>query len=89
MNVMKAWKARTARGTSLQFYFCIWIGYVFAMIGKMLLIYCHINVAGTAQVWTEVVKWYVLLFYFLNAIMVSLGILIHFRNAWLDKKAGR
>lgn len=59
------------------------------MIGKMLLIYCHINVAGTAQVWTEVVKWYVLLFYFLNTLMVSPGILIYFRNARLDKKAGR
>ena len=89
MNVMKTWKARTAKGTSLQFYFCIWIGYVFAIIGKMLTIYYHIHVAGTAQVWTEVVKWYVLFFYFLNAFMVSLGILIYFRNARLDQKAAK
>lgn len=86
LNISKAWKARTAKGMSLQFYFCIWIGYVFAIIGKLVTIHYYVNVAATAQVWTEVVKWYVLFFYFLNAIMVSMGILIYFRNAQLDKQ---
>ena len=86
LNISKAWKARTAKGMSLQFYFCIWIGYVFAIIGKLVTIHYYVNVAATAHAWTEVVKWYVLFFYFLNAIMVSMGILIYFRNLRLDKK---
>ena len=36
LNIMKAWKARTAKGTSVLFYFFIWIGYIFAMIGKLI-----------------------------------------------------
>ena len=86
LNISKAWKARTTKGTSLQFYFCIWSGYIFAIIGKLLTVYYYINVAGTAQTWTEVVKWYVMFFYVLNTVMVSGGILIYFRNARLDKK---
>lgn len=86
LNISKAWKARTAKGMSLQFYFCIWIGYIFAIIGKLIMIYYYINVACTAQAWTEVVKWYVMFFYVLNTAMVSCGILIYFRNAQLDKK---
>ena len=86
LNISKAWKAKTAKGTSLQFYFCIWIGYVFAIIGKLITIHYYINVVGTAQVWTDVVKWYVMFFYIVNIVMVSGGILIYFRNAHLDKK---
>lgn len=87
LNITKAWKARSAKGISLPFYFLIWIGYIFAVIGKCLSIYYAINVAGTAQVWTEVVKWYVMFFYVLNLLMVSCGILIYFRNVRLDKIA--
>ena len=87
LNMMKAWKARTARGISLPFYFLIWIGYIFAIIGKFISIYYAICVAGTATSWTEVVKWYVMFFYVLNALMVSSGILIYFRNVRLDKAA--
>ena len=89
LNIRKAWKARTAKGISLLFYSFIWIGYIFAIIGKLCLIYYHINITGTAQVWTDVVKWYVMFFYILNTIMVTCGILIYFRNARLDKLEGR
>ncbi len=84
LNIAKAWKARTAKGTSVLFYFFIWIGYIFAMIGKGRLI-----ALNAPQPWYVTVKWYVMFFYVLNTLMVSGGIAIYFRNRALDKKAGR
>lgn len=86
LNISKAWKARTAKGTSVMFYFFIWIGYIFAIIGKLVMIHYRINVLGTASTWTEVVKWYVMFFYILNTLMVSCGILIYFRNKAIDNQ---
>lgn len=86
LNITKAWKARTAKGISLLFYTFIWLGYIFAIIGKCCSIYYHLHIACDATVWTEVVKWYVMFFYLLNTVMVSCGILIYFRNVHLDKK---
>ena len=83
-NIVKAWKAKTAKGTSVLFYFFIWIGYIFAMIGKFILI-AH----NAPQPWYHTVKWYVMFFYVLNILMVSAGILIYFRNKALDKWADR
>lgn len=88
LNISKAWKARSTKGMSLPFYFLIWIGYVFANIGKLISIHYYVSVAGTASTWTEVVKWYVMFFYVVNLIMLTIGILIYFRNARLEKKAG-
>ncbi len=79
LNIIKAWKARTAKGTSLLFYFFIWIGYVFALIGKFVLIG-----SKAPAPWYETVKWYVLTFYIINVVMVSAGILIYFRNKAID-----
>lgn len=82
LNIIKAWKSRTAQGTSVLFYFFIWIGYVFALTGKFALI--HNN---ASQPWYETVHWYVMFFYVLNILMVTAGILIYFRNKMLDSKA--
>ena len=81
LNISRAWKARTAKGTSILFYSFIWIGYVCAIIGKFALI-----AANVPQPWYVTVKWYVLFFYFLNTLMVTCGILIYFRNKALDRK---
>lgn len=81
LNIVKAWKAKTAKGTSLLFYSFIWFGYVFALVGKFTLIFNNVGVP-----WYETVHWYVMFFYFLNIAMVSVGILIYFRNTYLDKK---
>ena len=89
INIAKAWKAKTAKGTSVLFYFFIWIGYVFAIVGKLCLIYYYVNIQGTADKWTEVVNPYVFFFYLLNTVMVTLGILIYFRNCHLDRKIGK
>lgn len=79
LNIVKAWNARTAKGTSLLFYSFIWIGYVFALVGKFVLI--HLN---APHPWYETVHWYVMFFYVLNILMVSAGIGIYFRNKMLD-----
>ena len=81
LNIAKAWKARTAKGTSVMFYLFVWFGYIFALIGKIVMI-CY----KAPQAWYVTVPWYVLFFYVLNALMVSCGILIYFRNRKLDKK---
>lgn len=82
LNIVKAWKSRTARGTSLLFYSFIWIGYIFSMAGKFALI-----ASAAPQPWYVTVKWYVLFFYIVNIIMVTTGIAIYFRNRALDRRA--
>lgn len=77
LNIIKAWKARTAKGTSLLFYFFIWIGYVFALIGKT------VGIVYLDRPFT-----YPIIFYVLNVVMVTGGILIYFRNCLIDRKNG-
>ena len=60
----------------------IWIGYVFAMTGKFVSIY---NNAPTP--WYETVHWYVMFFYVINVIMVTVGIGIYFRNKLIDSRS--
>jgi len=84
INIGKAWRARTAKGTSVFFYILIWIGYIFAIIGKIALI-----INNAHQPWYETVRWYVMFFYILNTLMVSCGIAIYFRNKKFDAKSGQ
>ena len=71
LNVMKSYRARTAKGKSLGFLLLIFIGYIFGIVSKL-----------TADKY----KWYVLFFYVLNIIMVGLDLLLYIRNYNLDKK---
>ncbi len=80
LNIIKAWRSRSSKGISLPFYFFIWIGYVFAFAGKFTLI-----AANAPHPWYETVHWYVMFFYVLNIVMVTVGIGIYFRNKHLDK----
>ena len=70
LNVMKAYKAKTAKGTSLPFILLIVAGYVAGI---------------TAKVITDQIN-YVLIAYIVNLAIVSLNIVIYFRNVSLDKK---
>ena len=70
LNVMKAFKAKTAKGTSLPFILLIVTGYIAGITAK--LITNQIN--------------YVLIAYIVNLAIVSLNIVIYFRNVSLDKK---
>ena len=71
LNVIKAYKARTAKGTSLAFIFLIITGYVAGITAKF--INHQFN--------------YVLAVYFLNLAIVMMNVLVYIRNKGLDKKA--
>ena len=70
MNVITSYTTRTATGKSIMFLMFIWIGYVCGIAAKL-----------TA----ETFKWYVLMFYVINIIMVTADILLYFRNVRLDR----
>ena len=74
LNVIKSYKARTAKGKSIAFLLFIEFGYVCGITSKL------INENGF--------KWYVLFFYVLNFIMVGADLLMYVRNYRLDKQAG-
>ena len=77
MNVMKSYKARTAKGKSVMFLIFILIGYVAGIASKFVNETYMANFAD---------KWYVLFFYFLNFIMVFTDFCLYIRNKNLDKK---
>ena len=70
LNVIKAYKAKTAKGTSLPFILLIITGYIAGIAAKVI----------TGQIN------YVLIAYIVNLAIVSLNIVLYFRNVSLDKK---
>ncbi|MBQ9974584.1 MAG: hypothetical protein IJP02_06460 [Oscillospiraceae bacterium] len=78
LNVMKSYKARTAKGKSLGFLCLILFGYVAGIIGKLN------NPDYMSRFDSE---WYVLIFYVLNFVMVSIDTVLYFRNKKLDALA--
>ena len=70
LNVYKAYKAKTAKGTSLPFILLIITGYIAGITAK--LVTHQIN--------------YVLFVYLLNLAIVSMNVVVYFRNVALDKK---
>lgn len=77
-NVARSYKARTAKGKSLIFLVCILVGYIAGITSKL------INEQYMAS-FSE--KWYVLFFYVLNFVMVSIDFVLYFRNKRLDALA--
>lgn len=75
INISKLLKSRTAKGTSIMFYFLIDIGYVAGIAAKF------IKLSEGIQT-----PWYVWFFYFLNFFMVLAGIIIYYRNKKLDRE---
>ena len=70
LNVMKAYRAKTAKGTSLPFILLIITGYIAGISAKL--------ISGQIN--------YVLIAYILNLVIVSLNVIVYFRNVSLDKK---
>ena len=70
LNVMKAYKAKTAKGISLPFILLIITGYLAGISAKL--------ISGQIN--------YVLIAYILNLAIVSLNVIVYFRNVSLDKK---
>ncbi|MBQ9784415.1 MAG: hypothetical protein IJW29_02835 [Clostridia bacterium] len=77
VNVLKSYKARTAKGKSILFLCLILLGYVAGISSKLL---NEGYMADFSQ------KWYVLVFYILNFVMVAADLALYFRNRALDKK---
>ena len=75
-NVARSYKARTAKGKSPVFLICILVGYIAGINSKL------INEQYMAS-FSE--KWYVLFFYVLNFVMVSIDFVLYFRNKRLDR----
>lgn len=69
INVVKAYKARTAKGSSLAFILLIITGYIAGITAKF--VNHEIN--------------YVLIVYFLNLVIVLGNVFVYFRNVKLDK----
>ncbi len=70
LNLYKAYKAKTAKSTSLPFILLIITGYIAGIAAKIVL--------GSIN--------YVLIAYLLNLAIVSLNLIVYFRNVSLDKK---
>ena len=70
LNVIKAYKAKTAKGTSLPFILLIITGYIAGITAKVI----------TGQIN------YVLIVYLLNLAIVSMNVVVYFRNVSLDRK---
>lgn len=71
INVIKNYKAATAKGTSLLFIILILTGYVAGITAKI--------ISGNIN--------YVLVVYIINFIFVATNLVVYFRNVALDKKA--
>ena len=77
MNVVKSYRARTAKGKSLGFLLLILFGYVAGITSKL------VNEAYMANI---AQKWYVLFFYVLNFVMVFTDLMLYVRNVRLDRE---
>lgn len=73
INLIKAYKSRTAKSTSLPFILLIITGYVAGICAK--LINKQFN--------------YVLIAYVVNIVIVLLNLVVYFRNRAIDKKNAR
>ena len=79
-NVVKSYRARTAKGKSPVFLALILIGYVAGIAAKLM------SETYMAEFST---KWYVLIFYVLNFVMVAIDLGIYVRNRRLDRRKER
>ena len=79
LNVVKSYRARTTKGTSLGFLLLIFGGYIAGIASKLA---NEVYMAEIGQ------KWYVLFFYVLNFIMVGADLVLYVRNRRLDRARG-
>lgn len=78
LNIRRSYYARTAKGKSVAFLFCIFVGYIAGIFSKF---------TSEAYMNSFASKWYVLIFYFINLVMVGIDIALYFRNRRLDAQA--
>ncbi len=75
INIYKLIKSKTAKGTSVLFYYFIDLGYIAGIAAKI--------IKYTQGISTPAYVWF---FYILNFCMVLAGIIIYYRNKHLDNK---
>lgn len=74
-NISKSLRSRTAKGKSVIFEFVIILGYLVGLTGKFI-------------TWRRTGVWaYSIWFYFADIAMVTVDIVLYFRNAALDRRA--
>lgn len=78
LNIYRSYRARTAKGKSLPFLVFIFVGYIAGIISKL---------TNEGYLASFASKWYVLVFYCINLVMVGVDMALYFRNVMLDKKA--
>lgn len=71
ISIIKSFTARTAKGKSLAFLLLIMFGYACGMLSKL---------------WSGKIT-YVFVFYVINFVMVSIDMILFFRNKRLDEKS--
>lgn len=77
VNVIKSYRVRTAKGKSVAFLCLIIFGYLAGIAAKF---------TNDAYMASFGEKWYVLVFYCLNAVLVSVDLCLYFRNCRLDRE---
>ena len=78
LNIVKAWRGRTAKGTSFLFTFFIALGYVCGIASKLF------AAAEIGPSYWTFMRAFAFAFYFINLSMVTASICIYFRNKKLD-----
>ena len=74
-NIIKSWRSRTAKGKSVIFEFIVVFGYLVGLLGKFI-------------TWHNTGVWaYSIWFYFADIAMVTVDIILYFRNTALDRRA--
>ena len=74
LNVVKAYRAGTTKGTSLPFILLIITGYVAIIIGKIVL--------NEFTFWLDILKF---VLYIVNLCMVSTDLILYYRNKRIEK----
>ena len=79
VSIYKSYTSRTAKGKSLIFEVFIWLGYVFGIIRKILQIMFENEFGG--------LFWLGFVFYIITITLITIDIILYFRNTKLDKLA--
>ena len=74
-NILKYWRSRTAKGKSVTFEWIVVFGYLVGLLGKII-------TYRTTGVWA-----YSIWFYLADILMVSIDMVLYYRNTRLDWKA--
>ena len=77
LNIYRSYRAPTAKGKSLPFLIFIIVGYVAGIVSKL---------TNEGYLASFASKWYALVFYCINLVMVGIVMALYFRNVMLDKK---